>query len=130
LKLDRVKLNRKYNLGNYETLDVCFEAETTEQDNPLDVLKGLEDMAELYLQTRLSKTEQKPEPKPQPKPTQKSVLDEFPPDYRSHLTLKDDKIYCEFVERNIWTEINQIARSIGFEYVAGKGAHWEARNNG
>lgn len=66
MKLDRVKLNRKYNLGNYETLDVGFETETTEQDNPLDVLKRLENIAEMYLQTRLSKAEEKPAAAPKP----------------------------------------------------------------
>ena len=70
MKLDRVKLNRKYNLGNYETIDVCFEAETTEQDNPLNVLKGLEDLAELYLQSRTAKTEK---PKPTP-PLEKGIV--------------------------------------------------------
>lgn len=75
MELDRVKLNRKYNLGNYETIDVGFEAETNEQDNPLDVLKHLEDMAELYLQARTAKTEQKPQPKPQPKPKPELKVD-------------------------------------------------------
>ena len=129
MKLDRVKLNRKYNLGNYETLDVSFEAEITEQDNPLDTLKGLEDMAELYLQSRTSRTEQ---PKPQPKEAEhtaaKSILNEFPAEYRQHLTVKNGNIYSEFVNKERWTEINQIARGIGYEYVsAGKESHWRKR---
>lgn len=76
MKLTNASLERTYNLGNYESLRVGLEAQLSEQDNPLDVWKQLEDLAEMYLQTRLSKAtskaEVKPaaEPKPQPQPQQ------------------------------------------------------------
>jgi len=132
LKLDRVKLNRKYNLGNYETLDVGFEAETTEQDNPLDVLKGLEDLAELYLQSRTMKPESsKPEKKETPQPTKQqanNLLEQFPPDYRSYLSVKDNKIFIKFVSKEKWTEINQVAKGLGYEWIsAGKDSHWRKK---
>jgi len=75
VKIEGVKLNRKFNLGNYETLDVGFEAYIVETDNPLDVLKGLEDMAELYLQSRTMRTSvaEAIKPKTEP-PLEKGVI--------------------------------------------------------
>jgi hypothetical protein len=62
LKIDRARITRKFNLGNYETLDVGFEASLGEKDNPLDVCRQLEDLCELYLQARTAKPEAKPKP--------------------------------------------------------------------
>ncbi|MCJ7632454.1 hypothetical protein MUP77_08690 [Candidatus Bathyarchaeota archaeon] len=66
MKLTNASLERTYNLGNYESLRVGLEAQLSEQDNPLDVWKQLEDLAEMYLQTRLSKAEEKPVAKAKP----------------------------------------------------------------
>lgn len=84
MKLDRISLNRKFNLGNYETLDLGLEAQLGEQDNPLDVWKQLEDLAEMYLQTRLSKATSKADEKPvaEPKPVAKPAPPMVPaPDF-------------------------------------------------
>lgn len=73
MKITKTSLERTFNLGNYESLRVGFEAEVTEQDNPLDTIKGLEDMAELYLNTRHAKTEH-PKPQDQPKEPSQGVV--------------------------------------------------------
>jgi hypothetical protein len=66
MKLTAISLNRKFNLGNYETLDVGLEAQLSEKDNPLDAWKQLEDLAEMHLQTRTAKPEAKPTIAPKP----------------------------------------------------------------
>jgi replication factor A1 len=48
VKITKVSFSRKYNLGNYETLDVGAEAELTEQDNPLEAWSILRDNAEMW----------------------------------------------------------------------------------
>ena len=53
MKVEVVKLNRKYNLGNYETIDVGFEAVLTELEGAnaqatLDAVKNLEKLADTY----------------------------------------------------------------------------------
>ena len=60
MKIETVRLSRKFSLGNYEMLECGFEASVKEQDNPLDVLRSLEDLAEMYLTSRTMKTEVKP----------------------------------------------------------------------
>lgn len=63
---------------------------------------------------------------PQPKAT--SIIDQFPPSYRDFLTLKDGEIYCEYVSKEKWTEINNVARDLGYEYVSdGKNSHWRKK---
>jgi hypothetical protein len=124
VKITEVAVSRKFNLGNYEMLEVGLEAALTESDNPLNALKNLEDMAELYLQSRLSNDAQ-PEKKAV---AADSVLLKFPPEYRQHLTVKNGDIHSEYVSKERFNEINQVARSLGYEYVsAGKESHWRKR---
>ena len=54
MQVTDVRVSRKFNLGNYEMLEVGLEAHLGDTDNPLNILRSLEDMAELYLQSRLS----------------------------------------------------------------------------
>ena len=69
MKVEVVKLNRKYNLGNYETLDVGFEAVLTEiegadADKVLEVARGLEKLADSYFQAGRFQKEEPVEEKP------------------------------------------------------------------
>jgi hypothetical protein len=58
--------------------------------------------------------------------TQCDVLQQFPPDYRRYLTVDGDKITSQYTSKEIWTEINQVARGLGYSWVsAGKESHWK-----
>jgi hypothetical protein len=47
MKITKVMVNRKFNLGNYETLDIAAEAELNETDNPLEIWGVLKDNIEM-----------------------------------------------------------------------------------
>jgi len=44
----RVSFRRKYNLGNYETMDIELECIVREGENVLELLKSMEDTTERY----------------------------------------------------------------------------------
>ena len=68
MKITKVSVNRKFNLGNYETLDMAAEAELNEKDNPLEVWNIIRDNIEMCFTDM-----QRPKPKPvqpeHPKPS-------------------------------------------------------------
>ena len=135
MNVKTVKLNRKYNLGNYETLDVGFEAELTEQEGAdaqgsLDTLKDLEKLADTYFQMgRFQPQEKEVIVKREPEPSQVNpVIAKFPADLQQHLTVKDGEVYSEFVSRDKWMLINNAAKSLGYEYVSdGKNSRWRKK---
>jgi len=64
MKIVKVMVNRKFNLGNYETLDMAAEAELNDNDNPLEVWQIIRDNIEMeYITMQQKKTKQEP-PKP------------------------------------------------------------------
>ena len=132
MNVKTVKLNRKYNLGNYETIDVGYEAELTQvegDDNQkiLEATKELEKLADTYYtMIRFTPDKKTAEEKPaaeQPKETPYAIT-KFPEHLQQHLSLKNGNVYTEYVSREKWSEINEAARQLGYEYVGGKGAHW------
>ena len=53
----------------------------------------------------------------------------FPEELRQHLTITENTIKTKFVSKELWNEMDKIARGLGYKYVsaadaAGKGAHW------
>ena len=56
MKISKVMVNRKFNLGNYETLDMAAEAELSETDSPLEVWTILRDNLEMEFTNMQSKT--------------------------------------------------------------------------
>ena len=135
MNVNLVKLNRKYNLGNYETLDVGFEAELTEQEGAnsqgsLDALKTLEKLADTYFEmVRFQKPAEKPKEAAKPEPPKVNpVIAEFPAELQQHLSVKDGAIYCEYVSRDKWTEINNQAKELGYKWVSeGKNSRWQKK---
>lgn len=50
--IKEVHFSRKFNLGNYETMDVGFVATITEDQNPAEVLKALDKATIKYRKER------------------------------------------------------------------------------
>lgn len=48
MKITEVHFNRKFNLGNYETMDVGLMATVGEGDDPIDTLKRLDQYTITY----------------------------------------------------------------------------------
>ena len=134
MNVKTVKLSRKYNLGNYETIDVGYEAELTqvEGDDNQKILEATKELAKLadtyYTMVRFTPDKKTAEEKPvaeQPKETPYAVT-KFPGHLQEHLSVKNGKIYCEFVSREKWGEINEAAKQLGYKWVsAGKESRWE-----
>ncbi len=140
-----VRLNRKYNLGNYETLDVGLEAGLTELEGAdangvLKVLGDLERLAELYLQNRLVRTPGEIEKKKSaavstPSPTASvpaidKVRKAFPEELEDRLTftVKGDWVIVkakEFLGHDTFGKVAGLIRGLGGEYIsAGKDSHF------
>lgn len=59
MNINKVAVTRKFNLGNYESLDLSAEATLNEKDNPLEVWQILRDNIEMEFVAM-----QKPKPQP------------------------------------------------------------------
>ena len=134
MKVTKVMVNRKFNLGNYETLDMAAEAELNDTDNPLEIWQVLRDNIEMEYIVMQNKT--KPTP-PQPTPTaqpQEATLNnfiaEFPPEQQQRLdfALKGNKFIIrpkQFLGSDMFAQVSAVVRSFGGEYIsAGKESHW------
>jgi hypothetical protein len=78
MKITKVMVNRKFNLGNYESIDVAAEAELSEKDTAFEVWSILKDNADNWFMESKK-----------PKPVQ------VPPSVApSPVTPKDDSLVC------------------------------------
>ena len=138
MKITKVSFNRKFNLGNYESLDVGAEAELGENDNALEVWSILRDNSEMwYIDQQRKKQAEKggvnssvtqpataTAPSPQPSPP---ILEKFTPKQQDLLTVKNGSIYPkEYSEDKFaWIAINVTAEAQGYKWVkAGDQSHW------
>ena len=105
MKVEVVKVTRKYNLGNYESIDVGYEAvlsdvEAGDDANILNCTRQLEGFADQYFQHGRFKRNGTGKPAAEkPQPTVQNPLDQFPESLRQHLTVDGDKIRCEYVSK-------------------------------
>jgi hypothetical protein len=141
LNITKVSYSRKYNLGNYESLDVAAEAVLNEKDNPLEVWTILADNTEMWYIAEKNK-KANPQPKqpstPQPQATQPKpeavanidILKEFPEEVESRLTAERKGNYWiirpkHFLGSELFAQISATVRVLHGEYVsAGKESHW------
>jgi hypothetical protein len=62
MKIVKVMVNHKFNLGNYETLDIAAEAELSEHDTAFEVWSILKDNAEhWFMESKKPKPPQVPQ---------------------------------------------------------------------
>lgn len=78
MKITKVSFTRKFNLGNYESLDVAAEAELNENDNALEVWSILKDNAEMWFIDQQRK-DKKPSPTSNPQAEKQSAPSAIPP---------------------------------------------------
>jgi hypothetical protein len=69
MKITNVYVERTFNLGNYESLKVGFEANICESDKPLEVTAELERMAFQHYENTKAKKDVAPQQKQAPAPT-------------------------------------------------------------
>ena len=139
MKITKVNVTRKFNLGNYESIDIGMEAEVTPEENPNETMQILRDNIEMeYINQKTAKRPNQPL-KPAAPATQKSVMPSDPiSKMQSHFTvdLLDRLTFTEkgkdvvikpvaFLGSEIFAEVSRVVRGMGGEYVsAGKDSHW------
>lgn len=136
MNVKTVKLTRTYNLGDYESLKVGYEAELTQiegDDNQkiLDATKELEKLCDTYYTMVRFSADKKPEQKQEEKPKPESAVQmNFPEDLRAMLQFEDKADYVkislkQFLGSENFAKVSTVVRGIGGEYVsAGKGSHF------
>ena len=80
MNITKVAYSRKFNLGNYETLDLSIEAQLSEKDNPLEVWSILADNAEMWFIAQNNKQTAKLQPQQtqQPQASQQPAASPLP----------------------------------------------------
>ena len=145
MKIIKVALTRKFNLGGYESIDVSAEAELAENDNCLEVWTILKDNAEmwhLYQQRERKEPSEAAKkiaeqitsgaaPKEVERTQAKGILNEFPKDLANLLEVsKVGMVWIlkpvHFLGAEKWKEINDIVKNCGGKWIgAGKESNWE-----
>jgi hypothetical protein len=139
MNITKVAYTRKFNLGNYETLDLSIEAVLNEKDNPLEVWSILSDNAEMWFiseRNKKAKTQVIPQ-QPAPQATQakssvqaiENVRKRFPEDLENRLDF-EEKDGCiivkgkQFLGSEAFREVLDTVISMGGKYIpASNNAH-------
>jgi len=144
------KISRKYNLGNFETMEIGLEAFVGEGENVYDVLAGLEGAIGTYMQTHhsealktsnVSKPQAQPQPQVQtPQPTkmiQLSIEEQLEKvkqhfgEFRDLLAFStsNGKVVIrarQFLGSEVFGKVANIARALGGTYVSeGRNSRFE-----
>jgi hypothetical protein len=137
VNITKVSFSRKFNIGNYESLDASMEAELSEKDNPHEVLTILKDNVEMWFidqrktgANHPAQTQIAPAPTTTPPATLGNIRRLFPEDLEKLLTFEQKgKVVIikprAFLGTTIYSEILDIVRKAGGEYIsAGKDSHF------
>jgi hypothetical protein len=144
------KISRRFNLGNYESMEVGLEAFVNEEENVYEVLAGLEGTIGTYMQTHhadalkssnVLKPQAQPQPQVQtPQPTKMAQLTlqeqlervKQPFGDLANLlsfTVKDGKVLVkprQFLGAENFSRAASVVRGLGGEYIsAGKDSHFK-----
>ena len=139
MKITKIVYTRKYNLGSYESHDITLEAEIQDDDSPATVLTSLANVASDWHLSQKRQAQTSPENTPPAKsqgdsstlkPLARAGFDinKLPTELRQHLTYNDGQIFSEYTSKEVWTQINQALKQLGYEWVsAGKDSHWRLK---
>jgi hypothetical protein len=122
------KIRRKFNLGNYESMEVGLEAFVGEGENVQQVLATLEAEAKKYMQNAHPEAS-KPAAEEKPK-TAETIQNAFPPELKELLTFEQNNQAIiirprGFLGNENFCEIAKIVKAHSGEYVsAGKNSHF------
>jgi len=141
MNITKVAYTRKFNLGNYESLDLSIEAVLNEKDNPLEVWSILSDNAEMWFiseKTRKTKQDAKPQSAPQQPALQaksasqaiENIRKKFPEDIENRLDFEEkngDIIVKskQFLGSEAFREALDAVTALSGKYVsAGRDSHF------
>jgi len=128
------KISRKFNLGNYETIEVGLEAFIGEGENIQQVLAILELEAQKYMQNAHPEAfkQQSQSANPQtPVSKQKLGPEIFPEDLRKLLAFEERDGFLVikpkgFLGAEVFAKVAEVVKSYNGEYVsAGKSSHFK-----
>jgi len=137
--ISEASLTRKFNLGNYESLEVGAKAFMAEGENLQQVLAQLEYQLEKYFEAAhpeaFTRQPQPSQPIQQPQAVQRGLTKEdaeklFPDELCELLSFEDKGDYIiikprQFLGAENFAKIAQIVREVGGDYVsAGKESHF------
>jgi len=141
MNITKASYSRKFNLGNYESMDVSAEADLAPDDSVLDVWTVLRDNAEFWFNDQKNK---KPNPRQEQPPTTQSnqatkttqstedrIRQAFPTNLEALLEFKQaNRIVLikpkNFLGSEIFADISAIVKDLKGAYVsAGRDSHWE-----
>jgi len=139
------KISRKYNLGNFETMEIGLEAFVGEGENVYDVLAGLEGAIGTYMQTHHAEAlkpqvQASPQVQPQPQPTKmiqlniQNQLEKLKKPFGDladllSFTVKDGKVLVkprQFLGAENFSRVANIVRGLQGQYISeGKNSRFE-----
>jgi hypothetical protein len=138
MRITKVSVSRKFNLGNYESCDMAAEAELNENDKPLEIWEILRDNIEMEFAAMQRKDRKAPTPasdqsiiraKPAgPEPPTPQPTELFKPATIKNVLAQLDgsmKPIHYIEDKELFAQINSDLRSHGYEWLsAGKESRW------
>jgi hypothetical protein len=147
LNISKVSYSRKFNLGNYETMDLEVEAQLNEKDNPLEGWSILADNTEMWFidyqrkKAKNMESEGKPQaqtpsvqtPFSKPSNSPPSILTKFPQEMADNLTATlENGVWkikpTHLLETALFAKTCKFVEDLGGSYVQEpKNKHWEIK---
>lgn len=130
INITKVSYTRKYNLGNYESLDLSAEAQLFDKDNLLEAWSILADNTEMWFidyQRKKTQPPMKPEPQPAPEKQAKPTALFKEETIKNTLTdLNGDIKPIHYItDAALYGRINEDLKSHGYRWIsAGKESRW------
>jgi len=125
MKITNCYIERTFNLGNFESLKVGFDAALNESDRPLEVTADLEMLCHQHFENRSKPKPVQPTPQPKPQTPPAPSDQEEDLEYINNagvLIIKPKK----YLSTERWNEVNKKVKVDGGKWVKNdKDSHWE-----